>query len=136
MSEAEFKVSSVLSATISPSEDPAKVAAALSNIVGEPPERVTLRPRSARLSNDTRRPLARIRDQFRDRHIRSAARKQLLSNLEGGSTSVMLNRQAAAAGVVALCGSTGESPMGPIYLKIESDKIDGVIDWITSYSEG
>ncbi len=80
--------------------------------------------------------LTRIRDQLRDRHVRSAARKQMLSNRSGRSTSLMLNRQAAAAGVLAICGSPGESPLGPIYLTIESDALDDLIDWLTAYSEG
>ena len=78
--------------------------------------------------------LSSIRDQLRDRHVRSAARRQLLLNLKGTSTSLMLNRQAATAGLVALCGTPEESPLGPIYLRIESGELDAVIDWLTAYS--
>jgi predicted RNA binding protein with dsRBD fold (UPF0201 family) len=82
---------------------------------------------------DEAKALLRIRDQLRDRHVRSAARRRLLLGREGNSTSLMLNRQAAAAGVLAICGSPEESPLGPIYMTIESEKLDTVIDWLTSY---
>lgn len=73
-----------------------------------------------------------VRDQLRDRHVRGAARRLLLAAKEGHETELLLNRQAAAAGVVALCGSPEESPLGPIYLKLASKDIDGVIVWLTS----
>jgi predicted RNA binding protein with dsRBD fold (UPF0201 family) len=58
----------------------------------------------------------------------------MLLNISECSTSLMLNKQAAAAGVIALCGSTEESPLGPIYLTAESEQIATVIDWLTAYA--
>ena len=89
-----------------------------------------------RIFTDDPKALLRIRDQLRDRHVRSAARRRLLLNREDDSTSLMLNRQAATAGVLVVCGSPEESPLGPIYLTIESKRLDDVIDWLTSYAEG
>ena len=40
---------------------------------------------------------------------------------DGRRVTVLLNRQAAAAGVVALCTSATESPLGPLVLEIECD---------------
>lgn len=77
-----------------------------------------------------------LRNQLRDRHIRGAARKLLLSELKGDSTSLMLNRQAATVGVVALCSSADQSPLGPIYVTINSKQIATVIDWLSAYQEG
>ena len=57
-------------------------------------------------------------------------------NTSGRTTSVMLNRQAAAAGVVALCGTPEESPLGPIYLTIESEDVAKIVDWLAAYPEG
>ena len=48
----------------------------------------------------------------------------------------MFNRQAAYAGVLALCGSEAESPLGPIYLRIDSQDLDDVIEWLTAYEPG
>jgi predicted RNA binding protein with dsRBD fold (UPF0201 family) len=136
MSQPDFRAKVVLEARVSPSEDPSKVAGALGKVVGEEPGGVVAGSDSARLVTENVRAMTRIRDQLRDRHVRSAARRQLLLNRSGRSTSVMLNRQAAAAGVLAICGSSEESPLGPIYLTIESDRLDRAIDWLTAYAEG
>ena len=132
MSKPEFKARLSLRADISPSEDPAKVSQAMRDVVGEVgPESV--REEAGYLTTDDPEALSRLRDQLRDRHVRSAARRQMLLNVTRDSTSLMINRQAAAAGVVALCGSPAESPLGPIYLTIKASKIQSVIDWLTAY---
>ncbi len=92
--------------------------------------------RSVRVVAEGAASLDRIHDQFRDRHVRGAARRLLLWTAKGDSTSVMLNRQAAIAGAVVLCSTPDESPLGPIHLKISSNKINAVIDWLTAYEEG
>jgi predicted RNA binding protein with dsRBD fold (UPF0201 family) len=132
MSRPEFRAKLALEATVSPSEDPSKVLQAMKKIMGEGQCEMTTGSRSARLVTDDPRALIHIRDQLRDRHVRSAARRQMLLNSSDRSTSLMVNRQAAAAGVLALCGSPKESPLGPMYLTLESEKIGAVIDWLTA----
>jgi predicted RNA binding protein with dsRBD fold (UPF0201 family) len=134
VSQPEFRSRLELNATISPSEDPAKVVQALKNILGEANCEVSLTPTAVKLLTDDSKALVHIRDQLRDRHVRTAARKQMLLNSAGRSASLMLSRQAASAGVVALCGSAEESPLGPIYLTVRSDKLDATIDWLTAYA--
>jgi predicted RNA binding protein with dsRBD fold (UPF0201 family) len=135
MSQPSFKATVTLRATVSPSEDPSKVRAALLSILGSEPE-VELGRGSARLTTEDPTSLVKTRDMLRDRHVRSAARRQLLLNRDGRKSSLMLNRQAAAAGVLALCGAPEESPLGPVYMTIESDELDAVVDWLTAYEEG
>ena len=89
--------------------------------------------RMLRLVSEEAGALDQLRGQLRDRHVRGAARKLLLSGQKGDSTSLMLNRQAATVGVVALCSSTDQSPLGPIYATIDSRRITVVIDWLTAY---
>jgi uncharacterized protein len=134
MSHPSFQARLILEATVSPSEDPQKVAAALGNVVGLGTDAVTVGNGSARLIAGEAKALEHVRDQLRDRRIRSAARRQLLVNGSGVSTSLMLNRQAAAAGVVAVCGTPEESPLGPIYLTLSSNRLTEAIDWLTAYS--
>jgi len=131
MNAPEYAVRLALSAAISPSEDPEKVASALINVFGEGRADLTLHSR-AELVTENPKVLVHIRDQLRDRHVRTAARRQMLVNAREGSTSLMLNRQAAAAGVIALCGSPEESPLGPIYFRIESQELDTIINWLTA----
>lgn len=120
---------------MSPSEDPGKVAGALQSVLGGHLD-VTVGRGEAVLTTEDIGAISHVRDQLRDRHVRSAARRQLLLNTEGRTTSMMLNRQAAAAGVVAVCGFPEESPLGPIYATIESDDLTAVVDWLAAYSEG
>jgi predicted RNA binding protein with dsRBD fold (UPF0201 family) len=134
MSKPEFKARLILEATVSPSEDPAKVAKALGNIVGDVSDTASVGPVSARLITENPGAFVRIRDQLRDRHIRAVARRQLLIKKVGHATSMMLNRQAAVAGVIAICGSPEESPLGPVYVTIASERLDAVIDWLTAHS--
>jgi predicted RNA binding protein with dsRBD fold (UPF0201 family) len=46
---------------------------------------------------------------------------------------LLLNRQAAFAGVISLCTTQMESPLGPITMEIESEKPDALIDWLTAH---
>ncbi|MDG7014104.1 MAG: hypothetical protein JRN46_07795 [Nitrososphaerota archaeon] len=136
MTQPEFKARLTMEAMVSPSEDQAKVVQAMAWVAGQLPEAVSVDGGMARLSSEDPKALIRLRDQLRDRHVRSAARKLLLRDRTDRSASVMLNRQAAAAGVVATCGSSEESPLGPIHLTISSDELDAVIDWLTGYAGG
>ncbi|MDG6997470.1 MAG: hypothetical protein JRN52_16265 [Nitrososphaerota archaeon] len=79
-----------------------------------------------------------LKDQLRDRHVRAAARRLLLSNSEEGTfqTYLLLNKQAATAGVAALCDDPSESALGPIVLRIRSEHLQDVIIWLTYGFEG
>ena len=136
MSQPEFKAKAIMEATVSPSEGPAMVAGALRNVGGGHVETESGDAYSVRLVTGNLGAFVHLKEQLRDRRIRSAARRQLLLNRRGDETSLILNRQAAAAGVVALCGSPEESPLGPIYLTIVSDRLDAVVDWLSAYLEG
>jgi predicted RNA binding protein with dsRBD fold (UPF0201 family) len=125
-----------LDATLAPSEDPDKVLKAMRMIIGENALLANQSRRLARLISEETNSLNTLRNQLRDRHIRAAARKLLLRELKGNSTSLFLNRQAATAGVIALCSSPDQSPLGPIYVTIDSRQMAAVIDWLTAYEPG
>ena len=124
-----------IEAGVSPSEDARKVALAVDNIVGNS-GLVEITVRGARFRSDDLGSLGHLRDQLRDRRIRAAARRLLLRERDGKSAVLMLNRQAAFVGVIALCGSPEESPLGPVYLTLESKDMEAAIDWLTAYEEG
>jgi predicted RNA binding protein with dsRBD fold (UPF0201 family) len=127
------RVRLAVEAKVSPSEDPAKVARAVESVVGDAEHSLEVGRGTVRLTAEGGGCLDRLRDQLRDRHVRSAARRLALKAREGKKTTLMLNRQAAAAGALVLCSDEGESSLGPIYVTIESDDPDGVLDWLASY---
>jgi hypothetical protein len=132
----EFDAAVSLKAVVSPSEDSARVLRAIEFILGG--VSCTVRETGNRILVESSADgcLDRLHDQLRDRQVRGVARKRFLSGRSGNKTTVMVNRQAAAAGVVALCDSEEESPLGPIYLTIESKRMDELILWLTDYPSG
>jgi predicted RNA binding protein with dsRBD fold (UPF0201 family) len=134
MSQPEFKAKLVLEATVSPSEDAEKVSQAMKNVLGGARCDTIIGPGSARLTSEDPMALVHIRNQLRDRHVRSAARKQLLLSSSARSATLMLNRQAATSGVIAICANPEESPLGPIYLTVHSERIGEAVDWLTAYA--
>ena len=125
-----------VSAGVSPTEDPAKVAIAVSNVLGGTTDQVSQGVREITYSSDNAESLLHLRDQLRDRKVRATAKRLMNDSRRGTQTELMINRQAAFVGVIALCGSPDESPLGPIYLRIESKGLDKLIDWLTAYELG
>jgi len=100
-------------------------------VLGECDYSVEAREKSITLRASSSRCLQRLHDQLRDRHVRDAARRLMLRLLEGDTLRLMLNRQAASAGVLALCTSATESPLGPLTLLVRSEEPQKLIDWLT-----
>lgn len=125
-----------LEAKLSPSEDPQKVLEAMKSILGDVPHTVMEEGSLIRVESSAPESLDKLHDQLRDRHVRGAARRRFLTGRSGRRTTVMVNRQAAAAGVVALCDSEEESPLGPVFLTIQSRNLDELIQWLTDYEAG
>ena len=132
----EKTVTLLLEAPLSPSEDPEKVIQAMKRVLGDAEHSLEVSSRLVRIASTDRRGLRILHDQLRDRHVRSAARRLMLSRKIGDSTTILLNRQAATVGVIALCATEGESPLGPISFTISSGDIDGVIEHLTAYRTG
>ena len=132
----EFHLRVSVEGAVSPSEDLAKVRMAVANVLGECRHEVEELPQMVRMTSEDSASITRLHDQLRDRHVRAAARRLLMAGREGNVATVMLNRQAAYAGVLALCGSQEESPLGPIHLTIRSEELDEVIEWLTAYETG
>ena len=121
---------------MAPSESREKVLAAVRKVLPEATEASGRGTGGVELVSERVESLVVLHDQLRDRRVRGAARRLLLARLRGSSTSIILNRQAASAGVVALCSSEEQSPLGPIVVTIESKGVQAVIDWLSSYDAG
>jgi uncharacterized protein len=75
--------------------------------------------------------LSIIYEQVQSRRSVSVLRRMLINNLDGKTTSFLLNKQAAAAGVVALIDRDNESPLGGLRIQVQCQPIQQVIDWLT-----
>lgn len=118
-------------AKVEPYEDPKKVELAIKNVVGH------VEPKNAKAEEDfilyefdDESALYFIYSKIRDRQVVSAVKRLLLLNKVGLSTKLMLNRQVAYIGNIVVCEEEGESPLGPIFVEIESSRIDNVIEWL------
>jgi predicted RNA binding protein with dsRBD fold (UPF0201 family) len=122
----------IAEAQVKHTESKEKVAQAISNLF---PDGGELRFEDDRVvfASIKLESLQHLKDQFRDRRVRSAARRLLLVNQEQGDlqTHLLLNKQAATAGIGSLCDDPRESALGPIVLRISSPELPKVIDWIT-----
>ena len=52
------------------------------------------------------------------------------SPLVADSTSFLLNKQAAATGIVVVIEEDQESPLGPIRVTLDCEELDAIIDWL------
>jgi predicted RNA binding protein with dsRBD fold (UPF0201 family) len=127
------EVEIVAEAEVRKTESPAKVKEAVGKLFGSNGELLSESDRILFVSTELDS-LRYLKDQFRDRRVRSSARRLLVRNLEEGSsqTYVFLNKQAATVGIGALCDDPAESALGPIVLRLRSSDIQAVIDWLTS----
>jgi len=118
-------------AKLEPYEDPGKVELAIKNVVGHvEPKARTVEESFILYEFEGLNALHFIYSKVRDRQVLSAVKRLLLSNRSGSSTKLMLNRQVAYIGNIVVCEEEAESPLGPIFVEIESSKIDEVIEWL------
>ena len=130
-SEQALEIEVFVETQVKLSESKDKVSSAISNLFEDGEMRVES-DRIQFLSNKIES-LRFLRDQFRDRRVRSAARRLLLTNQkDSDSTFLLLNKQAATVSIAAICDDPKESPLGPIVLRIRSSRLPSVIDWLTA----
>jgi hypothetical protein len=116
--------------SINPSEDPAKVEQAVSNILDNAEikaSKYTLKATSKELES-----LGKIHESISNHNTKKIYYRILNQNLDGNSTWFYLNKQAAFANNVAVCEHDDESPLGPIKIILESKNIERVIEWLIS----
>jgi predicted RNA binding protein with dsRBD fold (UPF0201 family) len=76
--------------------------------------------------------LSTLRNLIKQERIRGAARSVLSKGTRGNHIRFCLNKQAAFAGRVSFCEPVGESPLGPISIRVETAEPYGVIDFLAS----
>ena len=118
--------------SINPSEDLQKIETAILNIFPD----IEIKNTNVEITGTSKKieSLSKIFEVIHNRRITNTYRRILNQNLSNNSTWFYLNRQAAYVDVIALCNEEDESPLGPIEIVLNSDQIEQVIDWLTSYT--
>lgn len=125
-----------IEAEVNPSEDPEKVKRAIGNVFGkEAASNIGVERGKAIYILDSYRGLTKVYEQVRHKRTLAVLRRLLTKNREEGGTWFYLNKQAAFVGKVVLCEEAQESPLGPIKVSIETNDVDGLIEWLAPKEE-
>ena len=122
----------LVEAEINPTETEEKVKTAVANMFGN----AAIEVKPSHLGNvlfaeaKTRTFLENFRNVLRRDRVRAAARKILNSKVRGNTISFCLNKQVAFVGHVSFSQETGECPLGPIKITIETENPRELIDWL------
>ncbi len=118
---------------VNPTEDLEKVKRALENIFGSMELEVKPRKRGSLLIAQAkgRDGLTKFYNVLRRERIRDASRGVLFEGLSGKSITFYLNKQVAFAGHISFSKPMGESPLGPIRVRISCDEPREIIEWLT-----
>lgn len=115
-------------ARVNPSESPERVKTAVANVIECTPEfRYGNKVIGKSFGGES---LRTIYDQIRSRTAMGVLRRILLINRLDKSTWFLLNKQAAATGILVVVDDERESPLGPVRVTISCEEIDALIDWL------
>ncbi|HLN46304.1 MAG TPA: RNA-binding domain-containing protein [Candidatus Sulfotelmatobacter sp.] len=117
---------------VNPTEDVEKVKAAVLNLFANLSVRIEpQRIRSILVAEaKTQQSLENFQAALRRDRVRAAARKLLHSSVKGNTISFYLNKQVAFVGHVSFSNETGECPLGPLKVVIETENPRELIDWL------
>jgi hypothetical protein len=130
-----MSINVTVEATVNPTEDESKVQRALLNIFpnakvekySKRDDVIMLRIQGLGLNF-----LSTFRNIIRQERIRDTARRILMSKVEGDHIIIFLHKQAAFVGRISFCGPEGESPLGPISIKIGTPSPESVVDYLAA----
>ena len=123
----------IITADIHPTEDPEKVKIAINNLFS--PASFTIREtqntQQLTATITQRSDLHKFDTRLREERILGAARRWLRQNLNDTTITFCLHKQAAYSNRVSFCAPDGESPLGPIRVRVNCDNPRAFIDWLT-----
>ncbi|MDR2699246.1 MAG: hypothetical protein LBC12_00230 [Nitrososphaerota archaeon] len=122
---------------VNPTEDEEKVKKAITNILYDP----TFTSASAfqgyklKATAQGQASLTNLRNLLRNDRIRDTARNVLYRAIRDDKISFYVNKQVAYAGHVSFSEEYAESPLGPIYVVIETTSPKHLVDWLAEKTE-
>ena len=126
------KMTVLVEAEINPTETEEKVKTAVANMFGNLSIQVKPSKVGSVLTAEAknREALENLRNTLRRDRVRAAARKVLYAGCREKTIRFCLNKQVAFVGHVSFSQETGECPLGPIKVTIESENPRELIDWL------
>lgn len=126
MEKFDYKINIIVKTSINKSEDIEKIKEAISNII-----KLNYKIKENLIIADTSeyKSLDNLYNIFRNKQTSHIARKNLIRNIENNNTYILFNKQAAKVNSIVICENEDESPLGPIIVKITSNRIIEFIDW-------
>jgi len=126
------KMTVLVEAEINPTETEEKVKTAVANMFGNLSIQVKPSKVGSVLTAEAknREALENLRNTLRRDRVRAAARKVLYTGIREKTIRFCLNKQVAFTGHVSFSQETGECPLGPIKVTIESENPRELIDWL------
>lgn len=123
-----------VSASVFETENPMRVARAVKNIFPRLPVKFVSRGGESRVETEGqgKESLVRFRKIISSRKIRAAAKSMMLQGRAERALTFYLHKQAAFAGQVSFCGSSSESPLGPIRVTLSGSNLEEIVDWLTA----
>jgi len=124
---------------VNPTEDPEKIVGTLNNFTNIKQEDIVIDKISEgyflySVTANGRSALQSMFDRLRSQQIVESARKHLINKSREDSVSFMLNKQALYVNRFHFCHSPDESPMGPVWVKIESDNIIRLLEYLVPHT--
>ena len=120
MEKFDYKINIIVKTSINKSEDIEKIKEAISNII-----KLNYKIKENLIIADTSeyKSLDNLYNIFRNKQTSHIARKNLIRNIENNNTYILFNKQAAKVNSIVICENEDESPLGPIIVKITSNRI-------------
>jgi len=126
------EVTVLVEAEINPTETEEKVKTAVANMFGD--MLINVKPSQGGsvlvAESKSRGAIENFGAILRRDRVRAAARKILYKSVRGNTIGFFLNKQVAFAGHVSFSQETGESPLGPLKVAIETENPRELIDWL------
>lgn len=119
---------------VNPTESEEKVKKAVENLFGNIPMRTETSGEAGVLTFEAKgqEVLIKFRNLLRTDRIRDAARKAFFKQINGNKIKFCLNKQVAFVGHVSFSEESGESPLGPIEVTIQSEAPQQLINWLAA----